>query len=127
MRRMNLWRSCGVGVLCTWALMMQAGCQGSQQVAQPGPEPVGGGPVARPSPTEYQVLRRSNRAFNFLVAPGGNIMVFDVTAGRPLVSTQVPPPTLVRVDPKTGIFTGATQVMKGPLPADHVRELRLRK
>lgn len=72
------------------------------------------------------VVRRSSRAFNFLVTQGGHIAVHDVTAGRTLLSTQVPPQTLVRVDPKTGVFTGTTQAIRGPLPENHIRELRVR-
>jgi hypothetical protein len=73
------------------------------------------------------VLRRSSRAFNFLVAQGGTITVQDLTADRTVISTQVPPQTLIRVDPKTGVFTGTTQVVKGPLPDRNERELRLKK
>ncbi len=125
-RRTNRTRTASVGVLCTLALAMMLGCR-QQQSGTSGPRPAGGPTVSASSASTYQVLRKGSRAFNFLVAPGGQITVFDVTAGRPLVSTQVPPQTLVRVDPATGIFTGSTQLMKGPLPANHVRELRLQK
>ncbi len=87
---------------------------------------VGSGLVARPSPTGYTVLRKSDRAFTYLVNQGGTITVYDTTAGRPVISTQVPPQTLIRVDPKLGVFTGSAQVIKGPLPEKNTRELRLK-
>jgi len=38
-----------------------------------------------------------------------------------VISTQIPPQTLIRVDPKLGGFTGSAQVIKGPLPETTTR------
>lgn len=119
-----------VRVLCSACVAVSvwssaAGCRGQDGSGGSGGPAVGARPTSSLE-NAGPVVRRSSRAFNFLVAQGGHITVYDATAGRTLLSTQVPPQTLVRVDPRTGVFTGANQALRGPLPDNHVRELRVR-
>lgn len=106
-----------------------SGCNNGKIVTESNPpQPtVGASPPAKPASGNYTVLRKSNQAFSFVVAQGGTITLFDVTADRPVYSAQVPPQTLLRVDPQLGVYTGSTQVVKGPLPPKNTRELRIKK
>jgi hypothetical protein len=96
------------------------GCQRTQPSNAASPEL-----QAVSAPSSHTLLRKSRGTINFLVIRGGTITVYDATADRPLVSAQVAPQTLVRIDVREGIFFGPEQLAKGPLPEKNVRELRL--
>lgn len=114
----------GIGGLLLASLLLVAGCQNDSSNLQAN---VGASAPVRETPTDYTLLKRSNRSFNFLVIQGGTIALYDKTADKLLLRTQVPPNTMFQVDTKNGVYTGGTQVIKGPLPEKNQRELRLEK
>ncbi len=61
----------------------------------------------------------------YMLTSGGVVRVVDVTANEQLLKGPVPPQTMIRIDPKTGLSAGKQNIIPGPLPQGHRYEIWL--
>lgn len=80
--------------------------------------------TAQPTNQNATKLTSGIPPMTYLVAGGGNIRIVDVDDdGATVLKTTVPPQTVVRFDPKTGIHVGKTNPIPGPLPVNRRYEI----
>lgn len=102
--------------------ILSVGCQNSSSDLQPANR---ASAAVRETPTGYTLLKRSARNFNFLVVQGGTVALYDTTADKLVLRTQLPPNTMFQVDATNGVYVNGNKVVNGPLPTNNTRELRL--
>lgn len=114
--------ACGA-VLLAAATVVVVGCQGANS---------GGGPATAGAPAKadarpnYTVVRQGPAPLTNVFAAGGKIQIVDTTDNKVLLTTTVPPNSVVTLNTRTGVTVNARPTSaKGPLGPKHRFEFRL--
>jgi hypothetical protein len=86
---------------------------------------VSGTPPQPPTSSGSMRLISGAAPMQYLLASGGPVRIMDITTGKQVVKTDVPPQSMIKIAENTGVWVGDNRVMVGPLEPGHQYEIWL--